>query len=90
MIDQSTRAKIRADAIKAEALFNVIRPLMAGHGPEIQGAALADLVALWIAGHNPDLREDVLREWLATMRKLVPVNEHEQFGQAGFPKHGLS
>jgi hypothetical protein len=37
---------------RADALLLRIQPLLAGHGPELQGAVLADLTALWIAGHR--------------------------------------
>jgi hypothetical protein len=69
------------DPHAAEAL-NIsarIKPLLAGRGPDLAGAALADLVSIWLAGHHPAVREDVLQNWLATVRKLVPVSEAEIF-----------
>jgi hypothetical protein len=35
----------------SQALANRIKPLLAGHSPFVQGAALAELVSLWLAGH---------------------------------------
>jgi hypothetical protein len=32
-------------------LVEEVRPILAGHSPEVIGAALADLVAIWLAGH---------------------------------------
>lgn len=53
-----------------------IQPLLRGRGSELQGAVLADLVAIWLAGHWPrEVREEILQDWLATMRKLIPHSE---------------
>lgn len=54
-----------------------IKPLLAGHGPDMQGAVLADLVSIWLAGHPAAMREIVLREWLTAVRQLVPVSVME-------------
>lgn len=35
----------------ADALAAKIRALLAGQGPDVQGAAIADLTAIWLAGH---------------------------------------
>lgn len=32
-----------------EAIVAAISPLLAGHDPGVQGAALADLLAMWLA-----------------------------------------
>jgi len=60
---------------KANELVRQIGPLLAGRGPQVQGAALADLVAMYFAGHNPSIRDEVMELWLATMRSLIPLNE---------------
>ena len=58
-----------------------IRPLLAGHPPDIQSAVLADLLAMWLAGHQgPDgiidkAREDLLAAHIELVRNLIPVNE---------------
>lgn len=51
-----------------------IRPLLAGHHPAIQGAALADLLAIWLAGHPAAFREDLLTMHITKVRELIPVN----------------
>jgi hypothetical protein len=50
-------------------------------GISVQSAALADLTAMWIAGHVAkdahaidELRERVLREHVALIRRLIPIN----------------
>jgi hypothetical protein len=68
----------------AAKLVEAICPLLAGHEPEVQSAALADLTAMWLAGmqdlDNPEsadllaLRERLFHEWCETVRKLVTVN----------------
>jgi hypothetical protein len=37
---------------RADALLLRIQPLLAGHGPELQGAVIADLAAIWVGGHR--------------------------------------
>ena len=62
-----------------ERLSKRIRPLLAGHSPEIQGAVLADLVSLFIAGHHPAMREEILALHTEAVRKLIPETEKEIF-----------
>ena len=33
------------------AIADRIKPLLAGHPPEAQGAVLAELLSMWLAGH---------------------------------------
>jgi len=49
-------------------------PILSGHPPEIQGAALADLLAIWLAAHPEELRAAVLRVHLEYVHQLVPLN----------------
>lgn len=35
----------------ADELAAKIHALLAGHSPEVQGAAIADLCAIWLSGH---------------------------------------
>jgi hypothetical protein len=62
-----------------ERVSKRIRPLLAGHTPQVQGAVLADLVSVFIAGHHPAMREEVLAMHLDLVRKLVPETEKEIF-----------
>jgi hypothetical protein len=55
-------------------IVDSIRPLLAGHHPAAQGAALADLLAIWLAGHEHSLREPLLNNHVVRVRELVPVN----------------
>lgn len=59
-------------------LVEKIRPLLAGHDPRIQGAALADLLAIWLAGHviaTPEDRDALLALHIEYVRQLVPINQ---------------
>ena len=63
------------------ALIAAISPLLAGHHPSAQGAALADLLATWLAGHVADtlenseaLRRELLDLHVEKVRELVPIN----------------
>jgi hypothetical protein len=59
-----------------------IWPLLAGHAPEVQGAALADLLAIWLAGHHVagdeyatrSLRAELLAMHCAAVRTLTAIN----------------
>lgn len=73
----------RRDATTALSLAERVRPVLAGNPPDIIGAALADLVAMWIAGHfdtrgaieTAKHREQLIGQWLDTVRQLIEVNE---------------
>jgi hypothetical protein len=80
----------RQMADRIESVSDDIKPLLSGLGPEIQGAVLANLTALWIAGFHPELRDRMYEQQIDVTRKLVPSCEHEIFGDAGFPKDGLT
>lgn len=78
--------------LEALALANAMRPLLAGRGPEVQGAALADLVSIFFAGHHPALREEAIEAWVQCMRDLIPDSEQELFPHGkpeGWEKPGL-
>jgi len=77
MIDRERSAEVIA-------LVALIRPLLAGKSPPVQGAVLADLLAIWLAGHhvpgNPaatqSQRAELLAQQLKAVAQLVPVNAH--------------
>lgn len=71
---------------KAEAISMAIRPLLAHQGMEIQGAVLADLVSIFFAGHHPAIREEMIADWIKTMRDLIPISEAEMFGDGPRPE----
>ena len=74
--------KLEREANKIGALVEAIRPILAGHPPGVQSAALANCLALWLAGHDVQGDEDATRRMRAEMlaihcmlvRQLVPVN----------------
>jgi len=65
-------AEIRMEVIRD--LIEQIRPILAGHGPGVQGAVLAYLQAIWVAGHPPQMRERLLEFHLEAVRKLIVPN----------------
>lgn len=67
-------------AYQALEIIDRIKPLLAGHPPEVQGAVLADLLALWLAAHNSDARAGVLDAHLNGVIQLVELNEQTLFG----------
>ena len=63
--------------LEARAVQEKIRPLLAGKGPEIQGAVLSDLVAIFIASHyqhGDGMMKKMLSMHIDLVRKLVPEN----------------
>jgi hypothetical protein len=63
----------------SQRIVEQVKPLLAGHDPAVQGAALADLLSLWLAGHHPDLRERMLTMLIEGVRALIPFNENEHW-----------
>jgi len=72
-------AELRIEILGATAL---IKKILAGRAPEVQGAILADLLAIWLAGHHiagdspatRALRNDLLAMHLAGVEELVTIN----------------
>jgi hypothetical protein len=72
-----------------------IRPILAGHQPEVVGAALADLFAMLLAGHydprgpaeTDKMREELIAEWLKTARKLIEPNQQMILARARHEGH---
>ena len=77
-----------ATAEDVERLSMAIRPILAGHPPELQGAVLGELVSMFIAGHHPQLRDMVLDEHIRLVRNLIPESEKEIIRQYGSKPEG--
>lgn len=70
---------------RARSVVESIKPLLAGHGADVQGAALVELVALHLAGHPSKMRARLLVLHCQCVRRMVPVMEAELFGPDGHP-----
>jgi len=73
-----------------EMVQNIVRgvkPLLAGHSPAVQSAALADLLSMWLAAHPDFMREDLLQGYVELTRKLIPLTEKELFSGRGHPNN---
>lgn len=68
-----------------EAIVEAIKPHLAGHPVDLQGAVIADLMAIWLAGQPPEWREDAIEFHVDLVRQLIPVEEKIAFGPAGYP-----
>jgi hypothetical protein len=74
---------VRGQVHESGEIVEQVRPILAGHSPEVVGAALADLFATLLAGHFDDrgpvetaaLREEIIARWLETARLLIKPNE---------------
>jgi hypothetical protein len=74
-------------AERALAVSRQIEPLLAGLGPDVQGAILANLTAMWLAGHMAEdhddhattvtVREKILRMHMEAVRSLIAPSERE-------------
>lgn len=45
--------------------------LLAGHHPDVQGAAIANMVVVWLGRISPELREQALEKLIRTVRATV-------------------
>jgi hypothetical protein len=61
---------------------------LAGHHPGVQSAAIMQLFARMVAAHPPQAREALITLFVKEGRRLVPIIEHELFGDAGHPGSG--
>jgi hypothetical protein len=63
-------------------VVELIKPILAGREPIVQGAVLADVLAIWLAGHQVEgdaeatrkLRGDILATHLLMVEELTAVN----------------
>jgi len=63
-------------------IVEFVKSELAGHSPDIQGAALADLLAMWLVGYFNEgdkaatnaMREDLLKMHVKQVRRLVEIN----------------
>jgi|SRR5262252_2912980 len=62
------------------ATAEAIKPLLAGLGPEVQGAILAELVSIWLRGHievgaskHGVARRHILKLWADTVLQLTEL-----------------
>jgi hypothetical protein len=74
-----------SDMAAVTGMVDRMRRHLAGHRPELQGAALADLLATWLAGHHIEgdaratnrLRTTILSMHVETVREMVPIAAKE-------------
>jgi hypothetical protein len=71
---------------QAEEVVEQIKPILAVCSPQMHGAVLANLVAIWLAGLPHDDRTAAMTVLLNTVFKLVPIEEHDMFGDHGHPR----
>ena len=75
---------------KVRDICEDIYPLLHGQEHVVVAAVLGDLLARFIAGHHPDIRDKVMNAMIKYIKQLIPVNEQEMFGDAGFPVMGIN
>lgn len=62
---------------RVDNLVDRIKPILANHAPDLQGAVIADLFAIYIAGHPEDVRRDVMAAWIDMVRGLLAIYNDE-------------
>jgi hypothetical protein len=72
---QARECDDRDVAVEGLRLSDVLAPLLAGKGPDVQGVALANLLAMWIAGHPKEARLFMLKLHMALVLDLVELEE---------------
>jgi hypothetical protein len=72
-------------AADVDPIVESIKPLLAGHAPEIQSAVIAELLAIWLHGHQSldpkklslrnlkQFREEMLHRHVEFVRELVEI-----------------
>jgi hypothetical protein len=67
------------EARRAVAIADTIKPLLAGLGPDLQGAVIGQLLATYLAGYRglkaDQVREDVLGDMLDLVARLVVADD---------------
>lgn len=66
-------------------LVEAIRPILAGHQPDIQGAVLAELTAIWLTGHPPQIRPEMFALQVKAVISLTNHYDNLMFGPEGHP-----
>lgn len=66
-----------AGAAASSELADLIMPMLAGKGADVQGAAIGQLLAIFVAGHHPMLRDEALTMVVEMARELVPLQIEE-------------
>jgi hypothetical protein len=71
-----------AASAEADAIFEKVRPLFAGHQPDVQGTALAQLTAMWLAGFQGPadveaFRVEMMDLFVGLVIKFTPLMEEE-------------
>lgn len=71
-----------------DRIVEEIKPVLAGHNPAIQGAALAELLAIWVLGHRREtparteaLREELIAHQIHFVRMRMEIGEEPTNGQ---------
>lgn len=74
---------------EVEPIVESIKPLLAGHAPEIQSAVIAELLAIWLHGHQSldpkklslrnlkQFREEMLHRHVEFVRELVEIYDRK-------------
>jgi hypothetical protein len=57
----------------SDAVIDRITPLLAGHGPRLQGIVLAELLGMWLAGHDADMEEILVNNHFKAARQFAEL-----------------
>lgn len=60
-------------------IADMIKPMLAGLGPDVQGAILVELVSIYFAGMHPLLREQQLKLWTSAMHDMIEINAEDHW-----------
>lgn len=68
-------------------LVDLLKKLLQGKPPMLQGAALADVIAMHFAGMHPKMREAMIEPWIEMMKGLIESNERMILEHYGFDEN---
>jgi hypothetical protein len=72
-------------ATKANTIAVRIHHMLAGQGPEVQGAVIGELVAVFLAGHHPGLRANQRKLLDELIDDLIPICIEEMIDAGKVP-----
>lgn len=70
-----------------EGMVSACKPILRGHAPEVQSAALAELTALWLAGYPDFVRIEKFMSFCGLAKDLLPGVESELYRGGGHPQN---
>lgn len=70
-----------AQARQAFDVAERIKPMLAGLGPDVQGATLVELTATWLGGHPKEVRDQLWRVHFSAIKIMTEIHARHIRGE---------